>query len=63
MTSTELFYSRANYILVYYTCVTNSSFFWWQYFQKDLPLKHETDHDEIINRAIAIKYNPRKMKK
>jgi len=28
-----------------------------------LPLKHETDHDGLLNRAFAVKYNPKKMKK
>lgn len=34
-----------------------------KYFQKELPVKHENDHESILNRAFAIKYNPKKMKK
>lgn len=34
-----------------------------KYFQKELPTKHETDHDGFLNKALAIKYNQRKMKK
>lgn len=34
-----------------------------KYSQKELPLKHETDHDGLLNRAFAVKYNPKKMKK
>ena len=28
-----------------------------------MPLKHENDHESILNRAFAVKYNPKKMKK
>ena len=34
-----------------------------KYFQKELPGKHETDHDGFLNKAFAIKYNAKKMKK
>lgn len=34
-----------------------------KYFQKELPVKHENDHESILNRAFAVKYNPKKMKK
>ncbi|CAF1127714.1 unnamed protein product, partial [Didymodactylos carnosus] len=33
------------------------------YFQKDLPSKHETDHDFLFSKAFAVKYNAKKMKK
>ncbi|CAF0762374.1 unnamed protein product, partial [Didymodactylos carnosus] len=33
------------------------------YFQKELPSKHETDHDLLFSKAFAIKYNAKKMKK
>jgi hypothetical protein len=35
----------------------------FKYFQKELPIKHESDHEGILNKAFAIKYNQRKMKK
>lgn len=38
-------------------------YLFFKYFQKELPSKHETDHDGILNRAFAIKYNQRRMKK
>lgn len=34
-----------------------------KYFQKELPIKHENDHESILNRAFTVKYNPKKMKK
>lgn len=34
-----------------------------KYFQKELLLKHENDHDTILNRAFQVKYNAKKMKK
>ncbi|CAF1399863.1 unnamed protein product [Adineta ricciae] len=33
------------------------------YFQKDVPLKHETDHESLLQRAFALQYNGKKMKK
>jgi len=37
--------------------------FFLKYFQKELPTKHESDHDGFLNKALAIKYNQKKMKK
>ncbi len=37
--------------------------FYEKYFQKELPLKHEVDHEGILNKAFAVKYNQKKMKK
>ncbi|RMZ95686.1 ecotropic viral integration site 5 -like protein [Brachionus plicatilis] len=34
-----------------------------KYFQKELPARHENDHDGLLNKALAIKYNQKKMKK
>ncbi|CAF0773595.1 unnamed protein product [Brachionus calyciflorus] len=34
-----------------------------KYFQKELPSKHESDHDSILNKAFNVKYNQKKMKK
>jgi len=34
-----------------------------KYFQKELPVKHENDHETILNRAFNVKYNSKKMKK
>jgi hypothetical protein len=34
-----------------------------KYFQKDIQLKHEQDHETILMRTFAIRYNSKKMKK
>ncbi|CAF0893319.1 unnamed protein product [Rotaria sordida] len=33
------------------------------YFQKEIPLKHETDHESLFQRAFSLEYNGKKMKK
>ncbi|UJR14631.1 hypothetical protein I4U23_001625 [Adineta vaga] len=34
-----------------------------KYFQKDVPIKHETDHESLFQRAFSVQYNSKKMKK
>ncbi|CAF3535619.1 unnamed protein product [Rotaria sordida] len=34
-----------------------------KYFQKEIPLKHETDHESLFQRAFSLEYNGKKMKK
>jgi hypothetical protein len=34
-----------------------------KYFQKDLQVKHEQDHETILGRTFTIRYNGKKMKK
>ena len=36
---------------------------YFKYFQKELPSKHENNHDTILTRAFSVRYNPKKMKK
>ncbi|CAF1505006.1 unnamed protein product [Rotaria sp. Silwood1] len=33
------------------------------YFQKEVPIKHENDHESLFQRAFAVQYNVKKMKK
>ncbi|CAF1026293.1 unnamed protein product [Rotaria sordida] len=33
------------------------------YFQKEVPVKHENDHESLFQRAFAVQYNGKKMKK
>jgi len=35
----------------------------WQYLQKDLACKVESDGDLLMSTAFQVKYSPRKMKK
>ncbi|CAF3744061.1 unnamed protein product [Rotaria sp. Silwood1] len=34
-----------------------------KYFQKEIPIKHETDHESLFQRAFSFDYNSKKMKK
>ncbi|CAF0835245.1 unnamed protein product [Adineta steineri] len=34
-----------------------------KYFQKDVPIKHENDHESLFQRAFSVQYNGKKMKK
>ncbi|CAF3794275.1 unnamed protein product [Rotaria sordida] len=34
-----------------------------KYFQKEVPVKHENDHESLFQRAFAVQYNGKKMKK
>ncbi|CAF1539373.1 unnamed protein product [Adineta ricciae] len=34
-----------------------------KYFQKDVPIQHETDHESLFQRAFSVQYNSKKMKK
>ncbi|CAF3719685.1 unnamed protein product [Rotaria sp. Silwood1] len=34
-----------------------------KYFQKEVPIKHENDHESLFQRAFAVQYNVKKMKK
>ena len=37
--------------------------FLFQHFQKEMRIIHEADPDALINRALRIRYNAKKMKK
>lgn len=43
--------------------ITEGSFFSFQYFQRDMPTKFETDPETVFNLAFSLKINQKKMKK
>ena len=44
-------------------CILDLSCAAFQYFQKDMPARFESDPEEVMNLAFSIKINQKKMKK